>query len=624
MKLRSRHVPVRPRLCRQDRVLFDGMEARILFSFVIHPTGNDAYAQALASSGAGQSIDANPASATDSSNSGTTSSRANANYQATADEIVLHADATETSSNDSSGTPGYAESQGLVNLSFTLTAASTIAISGNLSAGDGGNTNEPQGLSLSYSDGTILFDDFGDQPTALPATLDLPAGDYHIYAGATAYYNFVAGTKSSSADLTISITATDPTGTPPQITSANAATFQLGQPSAFTVTTTGDPAPGITETAVLPDGISFVDNGDGTATLSGTPSLLDATGNYDLILTASNGVPVDSADPSASQFFTLTLAGAPVVSLTSTHLVFGQQPKNTDAGATLAPVTVLILDKQNHLVTADDSTVSLTLGGTAGGALQGTAVVEAVDGVATFSPLSLTKAGTYSLTASDGTLKGAKSKTFTIAADPTSAHMVLSGSSLGSVLVGKPLTAISATLEDQFGNILKSNNSAVTMVVLNGPANGTVNGTKSVRFKNGMATFKNLWLSQAGSYTLQLSDSTLPGIGGTSSGLSVTVNQAAATIASPHPLRSYKASKSIALSTMLKSNAPAAIPLTGSATITDQNHNVLETATVGAKGALRFLLAGLAPGIYVCNVNYLGDSNHAAATSAAFTLNVTA
>ena len=82
-------------------------------------------------------------------------------------------------------------------------------------------------------------------------------------------------------------------------------TFKLGQPSAFTVMTAGDPTPSIKETAFLPDGINFVDNGDGTATLSGTPKSLDATGHYNLIITASNG-----ASPDANQFFTLTLDGA--------------------------------------------------------------------------------------------------------------------------------------------------------------------------------------------------------------------------------------------------------------------------------------------------------------------------
>jgi hypothetical protein len=41
---------------------------------------------------------------------------------------------------------------------------------------------------------------------------------------------------------------------------------------AFTVTTTGGVTPVLTATGRLPVGVTFVDNGDGSATLSGTPA----------------------------------------------------------------------------------------------------------------------------------------------------------------------------------------------------------------------------------------------------------------------------------------------------------------------------------------------------------------
>ena len=60
----------------------------------------------------------------------------------------------------------------------------------------------------------------------------------------------------------------------PTITSANATTFTVGQAgTTFTVTTSGFPAPSIAIGGVaLPGTLSFVDNGDGTGTLSGTPN----------------------------------------------------------------------------------------------------------------------------------------------------------------------------------------------------------------------------------------------------------------------------------------------------------------------------------------------------------------
>src|SRR5205085_12196111 len=79
---------------------------------------------------------------------------------------------------------------------------------------------------------------------------------------------------------------------PPAITSADHTTFDVGSAGSFTVTTTaGNPAATtITKSGALPSGVSFTDNGDGTATLSGTPGAGTA-GSYSLTFTASNGVP---------------------------------------------------------------------------------------------------------------------------------------------------------------------------------------------------------------------------------------------------------------------------------------------------------------------------------------------
>ena len=47
--------------------------------------------------------------------------------------------------------------------------------------------------------------------------------------------------------------------------------FTLGQPGSFTVTSTGYPPAALRMNGALPDGLVFTDNGDGTATISGTP-----------------------------------------------------------------------------------------------------------------------------------------------------------------------------------------------------------------------------------------------------------------------------------------------------------------------------------------------------------------
>jgi hypothetical protein len=63
----------------------------------------------------------------------------------------------------------------------------------------------------------------------------------------------------------------------------------VGTAGSFTVTTTGSPAPALGETGTLPSGVTFKDDGNGTATLSGTPAA-GTGGVYTLTLTATNGV----------------------------------------------------------------------------------------------------------------------------------------------------------------------------------------------------------------------------------------------------------------------------------------------------------------------------------------------
>ncbi len=51
----------------------------------------------------------------------------------------------------------------------------------------------------------------------------------------------------------------------PQITSADRTTFTIGSGETFTVTSTGVPTPALQATGTLPSGVSFTDNGNGTA-----------------------------------------------------------------------------------------------------------------------------------------------------------------------------------------------------------------------------------------------------------------------------------------------------------------------------------------------------------------------
>jgi hypothetical protein len=133
----------------------------------------------------------------------------------------------------------------------------------------------------------------------------------------------LSGTTSSIGSYPITITAANgaspnatqnftltvnPPNSAPAIASGSATTFTTGTSGSFTVQTTGFPTPSVSETGTLPSGVTFVDNGNGTATLSGTPGA-NSGGSYPITITAANGVA-----PDATQSFTLTVDQAPAIS----------------------------------------------------------------------------------------------------------------------------------------------------------------------------------------------------------------------------------------------------------------------------------------------------------------------
>jgi LmbE family N-acetylglucosaminyl deacetylase len=61
-------------------------------------------------------------------------------------------------------------------------------------------------------------------------------------------------------------------GIAPSVTVPSSASFEVGVAGSVSVKAAGSPLPGLTIEGALPDGVTFHDNGDGTATLMGTPS----------------------------------------------------------------------------------------------------------------------------------------------------------------------------------------------------------------------------------------------------------------------------------------------------------------------------------------------------------------
>jgi hypothetical protein len=133
------------------------------------------------------------------------------------------------------------------------------------------------------------------------------AGTGGVYA-----ITFSASNSAGSTPQAFTLTVLES----PAITSAAGTTFTLNAANSFLVTSRGFPTPSLTATGTLPAGVSFVDNGNGTGTLSGTAT---AAGSFPISIAASNGVGT-----TATQTFTIVVAGGgPIATLTPSSINFG-------------------------------------------------------------------------------------------------------------------------------------------------------------------------------------------------------------------------------------------------------------------------------------------------------------
>ena len=184
----------------------------------------------------------------------------------------------------------------------------------------------------------VTFTDNGTGTATLSGTPDTgTGGSYPITITAS---NGVSPNDIQSFTLTVD--------QPPAIASANATTFTTGQNGNFGVTSTGHPAAALSESGTLPSGVLFTDNGNGTATLHGTPGP-GTGGSYPITITANNGV-----SPNATQNFTLTVDVSPTASITTpaqgASYAQGQSVVSSfscSQGAGGSPVTSCV-DQDNH------------------------------------------------------------------------------------------------------------------------------------------------------------------------------------------------------------------------------------------------------------------------------------
>ena len=112
----------------------------------------------------------------------------------------------------------------------------------------------------------------------------------------------------------------------------------------------------------MPSGVTFTDNGDGTATISGTPAA-GTGGSYPLTIKASNGV-----NPDAQQSFTLTVTQIPTIT-SANHATFavgsaGSFTVTTTAGHPTATTLTKTGSMPSGVTFTDNGDGTATISGT--------------------------------------------------------------------------------------------------------------------------------------------------------------------------------------------------------------------------------------------------------------------
>ena len=292
--------------------------------------------------------------------------------------------------------------------------------------------------------------------------------------------------NGGTGSLTISAPA-DPTF---QSTTSNL--FIENQSNTFLVCAPGGPGTVLSFTGTLPTGVTFHDNGDGTATLSGTPT---QTGDFALTFTSISSIATEH------QSFTLTSHD-----ITAKTLVVTASPSSVTAGG-LVSGTITAYDAQGAVATTDQDAISFTdtdLQATVPGG-------HLVNGAATFST-HLKTVGSQTVTVTDAGISGTSNAVTVTPAAATSYTVVPPSSATAGITVPTTITAM-----DPYGNIDTNDNGDVTV----SSTDSAVTQTPTVTLAAGTVTLPVMFFT-AGNQTITANDAGSSGVTGSSSPVSVS------------------------------------------------------------------------------------------------------
>jgi hypothetical protein len=297
---------------------------------------------------------------------------------------------------------------------------------------------------------------WGDSTPTTTGTITFADGtftvrDSHQYAEEGSYTVSVRISHRSAPDNTVTSTAVvSAQAMPPaQITIVSGNGQSTGVAMTFSsplmvlvLDSTGDPVSGATVTFAAPN--SSVASGTFAGNLRSVLVNTDANG----IATA----PGFTADRTAGSYQVTASTGTALASFTLTNtpgaaskLAVVNAAGTITAGQTFG-LQVAVEDSFGNVVTSDGSTVNLSGATFASGSTS----ANAVNGLATFSNLSIQRATGYTLSFADGRLAGASAA---LTVNPSApAFLTATGGTPQSVAVGTAYLPLSAKVTDAYGN----------------------------------------------------------------------------------------------------------------------------------------------------------------------------
>jgi uncharacterized protein YjdB len=297
----------------------------------------------------------------------------------------------------------------------------------------------------------------------------------------------IEGRSASSQITVVLVPVNSVTVAPPTATIAAGTTIQL--------------------TATLKDELGNVLIGRTVNWLSSDPAVASVDGAVGIVTGGKPG----SATLTATSEGKSGTAEVTVTPGAAAKLEFAQQPSLVEAGAAIAPaVTVKIEDAAGNLLTTATTAVTLALAAPGRATLGGTLTVSAVNGLVTFSDVSVTPPGVYSLMATSPGLTSSTSTSFLVTARP--ATRLGFGQQPVSAVVGGTLGTVTVELQDATGARVTGQIANISLVIGTNPGQGTLSGSTTQSTSNGLATFNGLKIDRIGAgYTLVASANGLTG-----------------------------------------------------------------------------------------------------------------